>query len=786
MTDPITRYLEFMSVFLGSVRGGSVKLIPRPGGRTVCYADGGPAAVTIWEVDVDSGERRRLLDVEKTRRTLEQRFGHPLPFGGLPFADFEFAGPGTIRAAVPRLAAGLINPALTRLISPDADTWIVDIDIESGVVSLVPAAERQRRRLSAPRITRKGHLASDIGTFEVLSPDGRWQLGEQGANLALRSVADDRTHPLTQDGTEENRWRVDGAAWSRDAQKLIASRLDTAANERVYLLHWLQPYDQVESHPFTKVGGALPISQGAIIDVPSRQAIDVELPGEHDQIVAPAGWRHDGGEAYFLTVDRRQHYLRLYAVPAAGGAARLVCEETSETFILGIRALPRFTADLLLPGDERLLWYSERTGWRHLYLYGTDGTEVATITSGEFEVLQVVSVDAGAGLVYFSAHSDPARPYDVHLCVAALDGSGHRQLTSLPGVHSPVPVKVGDDFFFNDSHTDIDRPPASDLLRADGRAVARLSTADVSGLAQLPLNPPEPFTVKAADGTTDLHGVLYRPPGFDPSRKYPVVEDIYGGPQVPVHQVGFADPRGVQSMAKAMLGFVVFTVDGRGTPDRGKAFQDVVYGRFHEFHVEDHRAALEQLLERYPFMDRERIGVTGGSWGGYNTVRSLLLAPDLYRVGVAVCPVYDLVDHAAMAVEPYMGLPVYRPEAFAAGSSIDIAAKLEGKLLMIHGTSDVNATFSATMKMCEALARADKPYDLIVMPDADHHFNNAGLHHLRYGQASTLRYFIEHLRPEIPEVGDFVAASARVAETLVDTIPAEEPVASLVGEDGHS
>jgi dipeptidyl aminopeptidase/acylaminoacyl peptidase len=186
---------------------------------------------------------------------------------------------------------------------------------------------------------------------------------------------------------------------------------------------------------------------------------------------------------------------------------------------------------------------------------------------------------------------------------------------------------------------------------------------------------------------------------------------------------------------------------GRGTPDRGKAFQDVVYGRFYELHVEDHACAVRQLLDRYPFLDAGRVGLTGASWGGYNTVRGLLLEPELYHVGVAICPVYDLEDQPASALEPYMGLPLDRPGAFAAGSSIALAGRLRGQLLLIHGTGDVNAPFSATTKMCEALARADRPYDLVVLPEADHHFNNAGLHQQRYVQAATLRYFTEHLAP---------------------------------------
>jgi dipeptidyl aminopeptidase/acylaminoacyl peptidase len=280
----------------------------------------------------------------------------------------------------------------------------------------------------------------------------------------------------------------------------------------------------------------------------------------------------------------------------------------------------------------------------------------------------------------------------------------------------------------------------------DGTRLLTLSCADVSGLDELELPRVEPFTVPAADGVTELHGVLYLPPGFDPAGSYPVIESQYGGPQAVVHPVTFAG--GVDQMAYARAGFVVVTVDGRGTPARGKAFQDVAYGRFHEYHVEDHAHALRQLLERTPFMDPDRVGVVGGSWGGYGAVRLLLLAPDLYKVGVAMCPVYDFDDHTATAIEPYMGLPADRPDAFRAGSSIAMADRLEGRLLIIHGTSDVNATFSATMKMCEALARADKPYDLVVLPGADHGFRAGDLDQNRYVRAATIRYFLEHLRPE--------------------------------------
>ncbi len=653
------------------------------------------------------------------------------------------------------IVGGRVDPVFhedgSRFHFADGDA-VWEVDPSSGARSAyvepaLSAWEAERRSRAVPRNVRGGFLAGDPGPFEVPAPDGRLFLGELDHDLAIRDVVDDRTRRLTEDGVEDDAWDVVGAVWSDDSLRVAATRKDTRGCHKIPVVSWLRTEEQVVSRPFTRVGCARPLTTGAVIDVRTSAVLEVALPGEHDQTVQPAGFRHDGREAYFLATDRRQKYLRLYAVDVQTGATRLVCEETQDTFIIGIGQAERFAPELILDGDERLLWYSERGGWRHLYLYGTDGTELGRVTSGAFEVVKVLGVHGEA--VLLTARSDPERPYDVHLCRVQLDGSGFRQLTAEPGVHDPVLSPSGR--FVVDRHSSLDRPHATDLLTADGALVARLAEADVSGLAQLDFVPPEAFTVVAVDGETVLHGVLYKPPGFDPARSYPVIEHQYGGPQSITHPMTFGEPAGdygvTLGLQLAQLGFVVYTVDGRGTPGRGKAFQDVVYGRFHEYHVEEHAHVLRRLLDRHPFMDRTRIGVTGGSWGGYATVRSMLLEPELYRVGVARCPVYDLDDHMASAIEPYMGLPVDRPEAFRAGSSLALVDGLQGQLLIVHGTSDVNATFSATMKMCAAAARAGKHVGLVVIPEADHGFMAGEISFERYMREALMLHFVEQLAP---------------------------------------
>ncbi|MCH8203262.1 MAG: S9 family peptidase, partial [Proteobacteria bacterium] len=262
-------------------------------------------------------------------------------------------------------------------------------------------------------------------------------------------------------------------------------------------------------------------------------------------------------------------------------------------------------------------------------------------------------------------------------------------------------------------------------------------------------SPPEEIVVQAADGKTDLYGVLYKPYDFDRERKYPVIEYIYGGPQLSDVQRTFMNDYAIYPQALAQLGFVVFVVDGRGTPGRSKAFQDVAHGNLGRHEIVDHMAALMQLAGRRPYMDLGRVGIFGHSYGGYMTLRALLLAPDVYHVGVATSPVVDL--YFGNFTEIYMGLPEDNKEGYEYASNLPLADRLQGKLLFIHGTSDFSAVFSGTMKLVEALIQAGKPIDMLVLPERDHRGINVASIIVekdnRYVGEAIRRYFQEHLKP---------------------------------------
>ena len=289
-----------------------------------------------------------------------------------------------------------------------------------------------------------------------------------------------------------------------------------------------------------------------------------------------------------------------------------------------------------------------------------------------------------------------------------------------------------------------------ELKTADGTLLRTLSKANFDDFKELQWTAPEEFVVKAADGKTDLYGVLYKPYDFDPSKRYPVIEVIYGGPWESECVLSTFIPVGwgQTALELAQLGFITFVVDGRGTPERGKEFQDVVYGNIGRTEIPDHTAALQQLAEKRPYMDLNHVGVFGHSFGGYLALRALLLSPDVYHVAVSSDGNTGLASIGFVDSEPYLGSPQKNGERYDYASNLWLVGNLRGKLLFIWGTFE-GALFSGSpfMKMLDALMRADKPFDLLVVPDRPHSMLNVP--RKNYWRKAMGRYFWEHLKPEI-------------------------------------
>jgi dipeptidyl aminopeptidase/acylaminoacyl peptidase len=345
-----------------------------------------------------------------------------------------------------------------------------------------------------------------------------------------------------------------------------------------------------------------------------------------------------------------------------------------------------------------------------------------------------VYVDSARRQIYMIASADSVHPYDRHVYRVGLDGKGFKALTSAPGQHDPVFSQSGD--FFVDSYSSLTQPQTVELRRTDGTLVKQLGQASTAAYAEIGYKPPEPFRVKADDGTTDLYGVLYRPADFDSTKRYPIVDYIYGGPWLAVHQTTYlpsAGPAGAMqriSAALAQMGFVVAMIDARGTPGRSKAFQDANYGRIGQIEIRDHVAALRALARTRSYIDTARAGIAGHSWGGYFAINGMLMAPDFFKVGYAGAP-GDLTE-AASINEPNMGLPANNQAGYDAGSNPAHASALRGHLKIMHGTSDPQASLSSTIRMIKALIDANKPFDLLIMPGQPHGPQGPAARYYRY------------------------------------------------------
>jgi dipeptidyl aminopeptidase/acylaminoacyl peptidase len=543
-------------------------------------------------------------------------------------------------------------------------------------------------------------------------------------------------------GAQNHGWSVAPNGWSRDRRRFIAFRVDNREIHRVPIVDYSSAIERVTYAPYPKTGTPLPVTELHVVDPAAGVARPVQLD-TRDAHIWFLGWRRMVSEAIVMRLSRTGKRLDLFAINPETGTTRLLAhDERSATFVAGLEFSTGDWPQQVtpLPDESGFLWLSERDGWRHVYHYAYDGTLMKKVTSGAFPVHRVVHVDS-ARQVYVLASGDSVRPYDRHVYRVALDGSGFTALTSAPGQHQPMFSSSGT--FFIDSYSSLTQPHTVELRRVDGKLVKRLGQAQTASLAEVGHR--ESFRVKAADGTTDLYGVLYRPVDFDSTKRYPIVDYIYGGPWLAVHQTTYMPSGGAGGMHRiaaslAQMGFVVAMLDARGTPGRSKAFQDANYGRIGQVEIPDHVAALRELARSRPYVDTTRAGIVGHSWGGYFALNGMLMAPDFFKVGYAGAP-GDLTE-AISINEPNMGLLADNPTGYDLGSNVKRASALRGKLKIMHGTSDVMAPLSTTMRMAQALIDANKTFDLLIMPGQPHGPQGAAG---RYYREDVRRFMATHL-----------------------------------------
>jgi dipeptidyl aminopeptidase/acylaminoacyl peptidase len=620
-------------------------------------------------------------------------------------------------------------------------------------VSLVPPEQALRvwQRLDYLSLVRSVH--------EQLSPDGKWLASIQASNVVIRERGSDTSaRRITSDGTPDLFWDIEAqrtrilsgrrfsyrsvTSWSPDSTTLLAYRRDIRDVFRIPVSHQLRELEHVEYLPFQKAGTTIDRIQPVFIDVASGALTPVRLTDVEDRYVQLLTWHPNGDEALIIVYTRELHSLEIFAADRRTGQTRLLLAERSETFlkIFHDAVMGGEHGFRVLPDGSGFLWISACSGWNHLYRYDDSGRLIARLTDGDWPVHEIVHISKDHA--YFTASPDTSRPYDVHVCRAPLERGAVQRLTHETGIHSPVFAPGGAAFL--NTHSAVSRPTRTDLVAADGSWLREVSRMEISGLQAVGYVPPEEFQVKAADGVTDLWGVLYRPFDFDESRVYPVIHYVYGGPQTIETPRYFAmDPSMMQSMrlpwALAQIGYIVICLDARGTPGRSKAFHDEVCRNWN-VGVVDQTAAVRQLCARHSWMDAERVGLLGHSWGGYFATAALLRSPDIYRTAACYAPAYD--PKHSILYEPYLGLPATSPAAYEEADVVRHAARIERPLMMLVGTSD-NHVYSTTLKMARALVEAGVDHELVVVPEGLHHFTGAEEEYLLM---KLERWFGRHVR----------------------------------------
>jgi dipeptidyl aminopeptidase/acylaminoacyl peptidase len=569
------------------------------------------------------------------------------------------------------------------------------------------------------------------------SPDGRYEARITEHNVVLRDLSSQEEIRLSTEGTAADFYRGP-FFWSPDSTCLIAFQEQPAEEHKITIVEsspreTLQP--RVKTLDYLKPGDKIAHSRPRLFNVAQKQPIPVDdTLFSNPWSLSDFQWMSDSTHFTFLYNQRGHQSLRWISLDATNGQSRVIIDERSPTFI----DYSNKTFLRVLEETNEVIWMSERDGWNHLYLIDLQtGAVKNTITSGPWVVRRVDDVDPATRQIRFRALGlfPDQDPYALHFARVNFDGTGLTRLTEGDGTHDLQASPDGR--FLIDTYSRVDQPPVIELRReSDGAKICELERGDWSALLSTGWRVPERFVAKGRDGTTDIHGVIWRPTNFDESRSYPVIEMIYAGPQGAFVPKSFSAYYPTQGLAE--LGFIVVQIDGMGTNWRSKSFHDVCWKNLADGGFPDRILWLRAAAARYPQFDLSRVGLYGGSAGGQNALAGLLHHGDFYQAAAADCGCHDNRMDKIWWNEAWMGWPI-GPE-YAASSNVTHAAKLQGKLLLTVGELDQNVDPASTMQVVNALIQANKDFELIVFPGGGH-----GSGESPYGDRRRKDFFVKHL-----------------------------------------
>jgi dipeptidyl-peptidase 4 len=551
-----------------------------------------------------------------------------------------------------------------------------------------------------------------------LSPDGKRVLYRSKSNLYTIDLSSKEVRQLTVDGTPtllngqldwvypEELYIHTATWWSPDSQQIAYFQFDVSHEFMYPQTDLLGERAAAEPERYPQAGTPNALVKLGVIPAGGGATKWIDVGETANSLLARVAWLPDSSELAVERLNRLQDKLDLLFCNPASGAARVILHEQSKTWINMDDNL------ILLKSRPEFLWTSETSGFRHIYRYSNKGEMLAQLTRGDWEAQSIAAVDEAGQKVYFT--SNETSPLETQLYSVAFSGGERTRLTKEEGVHRISANSDGSAYL--DRFSSSKRPPETVLNSSAGGPSNVFQAADSKPAEEFDLLPSEMVEVKTTEGTT-LYGRLTKPARFDAGTKYPLVVQVYGGPGV---QTVLNDWQGIDmTQVLAHRGYVVWQMDNRGSTGRGHAFEAPIYRNLGEQEVADQRLGVEHLIA-LGFVDPKRIGITGWSYGGYMTLHSMLLAPDIFKVGVAGAPVTDWHNYDTIYTERYMGLPEQNQKGYTAGSNVKNAGKLEGRLLILHNIEDDNVLFQNTMQMANALEQANKVFYMQIYPQKTH------------------------------------------------------------------
>ena len=619
----------------------------------------------------------------------------------------------------------------------------------------------------------------------VLSPDKTRAAFIRDWNLWVRDVATGKETQLTTDGVKDFGYATDNAGWtmsdkailvwSPDGKKIATFQQDQRKTGEMYMVPVTNGHPELKAWKYPLVGDKdVTMIERVIIDVDKAKVIRLKMaPDQHrstlcDDISCRGGsgwddvqWSDDGKQLVFVSTsrDHKQEWVRIADV--ASGEVLDMLGETAEKFFESGNGKVNWK---YLSKTNELLWFSEREGWGQLYLYdATNGLLKNRITRGDGNVTQVLHVDEKTRTIYFLAVGKEAGrdPYFSHFYSVKFSGKDMKLLTPENADHAVTVSQDGR--YFVDVYSTVTQPKTAVVRDDEGKVVVEVAKQDITKLVAAGWVAPEPIVVKARDGKTDLYGYMFKPTEFDASKKYPIVNSVYPGPQT-----GSCGGRGFEAahrdwQALAELGFVVVCIDGMGTPWRSKAFHEFYFGDLGDNTIPDQVAGMKELAAKYPWIDIDRVGMYGHSGGGNATAAAMFHYPNFFKVGIAESGNHDQRDYEDDWAEKWNGLLVTNADGttnYDSQANQYVAKNLKGKLLLAHGSMDNNVPLNNTLLVVDALIKANKDFDLLIIPNVAHGYGEAS----QYMTRRRWDYFVKNLAGNVPpheyEMKSYAAVTA--------------------------